>query len=166
LSGALLDGLHCCLCNSRILSFSPALQAAASEALAEVNGVPITGVEVEKAIGAQLAKLEEQIYALKRQKLEALIDQKLLAAEAAKRGMPVAVLLDAEVTGKVGLVTEQEIESFYQANKARLQGEEAQIREQVRAGTPAFFINGRMVSGAQPLESFARLIEDELARAR
>jgi protein-disulfide isomerase len=33
-------------------------------------------------------------------------------------------------------------------------------------GTPAFFINGRMLSGAQPLESFIQMIEDELARAR
>ena len=33
-------------------------------------------------------------------------------------------------------------------------------------GTPAFFINGRLLSGAQPLESFARVIEEELARAR
>ena len=31
-------------------------------------------------------------------------------------------------------------------------------------GTPAFFINGRLVSGAQPLEAFARVIDDELAR--
>jgi len=33
-------------------------------------------------------------------------------------------------------------------------------------GTPAFFINGRAVSGAQPLESFVQVIEDELARAQ
>ena len=31
-------------------------------------------------------------------------------------------------------------------------------------GTPAFFINGRLISGAQPLEAFARIIDDELAR--
>src|SRR5436309_2842471 len=31
-------------------------------------------------------------------------------------------------------------------------------------GTPAFFINGEFVSGAQPVESFARVIERELAR--
>ena len=41
-------------------------------------------------------------------------------------------LLDAEVPSKVGLVTEQEIEAFYQANKARLQREEAAIQEQIR----------------------------------
>jgi len=31
-------------------------------------------------------------------------------------------------------------------------------------GTPAFFINGRPLTGAQPLEAFARLIDEELAR--
>ena len=31
-------------------------------------------------------------------------------------------------------------------------------------GTPAFFINGRPLVGAVPYESFARLIDDELAR--
>lgn len=30
-------------------------------------------------------------------------------------------------------------------------------------GTPAFFINGRPLSGAQPLEAFVRVIEEELA---
>jgi protein-disulfide isomerase len=30
-------------------------------------------------------------------------------------------------------------------------------------GTPAFFINGRMLSGAQPFEKFKEVIEDELA---
>ncbi len=33
-------------------------------------------------------------------------------------------------------------------------------------GTPGFFINGRLVSGAQPLESFVQVVEDGLARAQ
>ena len=32
-------------------------------------------------------------------------------------------------------------------------------------GTPTFFINGRVISGAQPLESFTRTVDEELARA-
>jgi protein-disulfide isomerase len=32
------------------------------------------------------------------------------------------------------------------------------------SGTPAFFINGGLISGAQPLEAFARIIDDELSR--
>jgi predicted DsbA family dithiol-disulfide isomerase len=30
-------------------------------------------------------------------------------------------------------------------------------------GTPAFFINGRFVNGAQPLEKFVQIIDEELA---
>jgi len=29
-------------------------------------------------------------------------------------------------------------------------------------GTPAFFINGRFLSGAQPFEAFQAIIEDEI----
>ncbi len=33
-------------------------------------------------------------------------------------------------------------------------------------GTPAFFINGRSIEGAQPFESFKRVIDEELARVK
>jgi protein-disulfide isomerase len=33
-------------------------------------------------------------------------------------------------------------------------------------GTPAFFINGREISGAQPLEAFTAIIEEELGQAK
>jgi protein-disulfide isomerase len=39
------------------------------------------------------------------------------------------------------------------------QGEELGV-----TGTPAYFVNGRMLSGARPIEDFAGLIEAELAR--
>ena len=32
-------------------------------------------------------------------------------------------------------------------------------------GTPAFFVNGRMLSGAQPFERFKTIIDEELARS-
>ena len=34
------------------------------------------------------------------------------------------------------------------------------------SGTPAFYINGRMLSGAQPFEAFKRLIDEELAQKK
>jgi len=116
-----------------MLSHTAAGQAPAkSEPLAEVDGEAITVEEVEGALGAQLTKLQEQIYTLKRQKVETLIGDRLLAKEAAKRGVSVQALLDTEVTSKVGLVTEQEVEAFYQANKAQLKGDEASLRERIR----------------------------------
>jgi protein-disulfide isomerase len=33
-------------------------------------------------------------------------------------------------------------------------------------GTAAFFVNGRLLVGAQPLENFVRMIDDELARVK
>jgi protein-disulfide isomerase len=30
-------------------------------------------------------------------------------------------------------------------------------------GTPAFFINGRFLSGAQPFQAFQTIIDDEIA---
>jgi protein-disulfide isomerase len=116
-----------------LMSPAAAQAASTSPPLAEVDGAPITAEEVEKAIAPALAKLQEQMYEMRRQQLEALIQDRLLAKEAAKRGIAVSALVDAEVTAKVGLVTEQEIESFYQANKARIQGAEATVRDQIRA---------------------------------
>src|SRR5437867_7571180 len=104
-----------------------------SKPLAEVNGATINEEEVDKAIAMQKAKLEEQIYQLRQQKLEALIRDRLLASEALKRGISVQALLDAEVTSKVPPVTGQEIETFYQTNKAQIKGEEAAVREQIRS---------------------------------
>ena len=104
-----------------------------NEPLAEVNGEAITTEELNRTLGAKLAKLEEQIYDLKRQELDSLIAQRLFAQEAAKRGISVPALLDAEVTAKVSLVTEKEIEDFYQANKARMRGDDIEIRQKIRA---------------------------------
>ena len=119
-----------------VLMLAPAAhaQTTATEPLAEVNGEAITGEELEQALGARLAKLEEQIYDLKRRELDNLIAQKLFSQEAAKRGMSVPALLDAEVTSKVGLVTEKEISDFYEQNKGRLRGgSDAELRPRIRA---------------------------------
>ena len=115
------------------LALPLAPRVASAEPLAEVDGQVITSEEVEQALGASLTRLQEQLYTLKRQKVQALIDERLLAKEAARRGISVAALLDGEVVPKVGLLTEQEIERFYQANKGRLRGDEATAREQIRA---------------------------------
>jgi protein-disulfide isomerase len=118
------------------MTLSGSLFAAESnknEPLAEINGEVITAKDVDSVLGAKLSKLEEQIYDLKRQELDSLIAQKLFAQEAAKRKISVAALLDAEVTAKVPLVTETEIDAFYQANKGRIRGDDPETRQKIRA---------------------------------
>jgi protein-disulfide isomerase len=136
----------------------PAGTQAADDTLAEVDGVAITSEEVEKSLASQLSKLEEQIYNLKRQKLEALIDDKLLEKEAAKRKLTLPALLDADVTSKVGLVTEQEIEKFYQENKAQIKGEQAQVREQIRSYLQNQKLNAKRDEFLKSLRSQAKVV--------
>lgn len=101
------------------------------DALAEVDGEAITADEIEKSIGAPLSKLEEQVYALKRRALDALIAYKLLGKEAEKRGISPQALLEAE-TRNVEAVTEQEIEIVYQQQKGQLNAKEITAKEQIR----------------------------------
>lgn len=48
----------------------------------------------------------------------------------------------------------------------RIESEQALARRFGGNGTPSFFINGRFLSGAQAIERFQALIDEELARAR
>ena len=116
-----------------LLMMKPAMAVEVGEPLAHVNGVAINNDEVEKALGAPFAKLQEQLYAMKRQMLEVFMNEALLASEAAKRAITTTALLDVEVTAKVGLVTEQEIDTIYNSHKTQVKGDEAAVREQIRA---------------------------------
>jgi protein-disulfide isomerase len=100
--------------------------------LATVNGKAITSAEVEKEIAADLAKLETQIYDLKKTRLDALIDEQLLAQEASKLGITTAALLDAEVKAKQSPVSDEEIAVFYGANQVKLQKDLNAWRDQIR----------------------------------
>jgi protein-disulfide isomerase len=68
-----------------------------------------------------------------------------------KQGLPAASLSQALKADKLRLRLEASIE---QANDFQARG------------TPHFFINGRRLSGAQPLEKFKVLIDEEMTRAR
>lgn len=61
-----------------------------------------------------------------------------------------------------------EWKSCYNSNKhdAKIDGDQRQASALGARGTPAFFINGRYLSGAQPLASFERLIDEELKKAK
>lgn len=49
-----------------------------------------------------------------------------------------------------------------EAVRARIAKDEAEANRLGVSGTPAFFINGRFLSGAQPIDAFQRVIDDEL----
>ena len=99
--------------------------------VAEVGGDRITTEELDKTITTELTALQEQIYTLKRQRLETMINERVLSNEAARQKLSLTELMDKEVIAKIGLVTEQEVDTFYQANKERIK-EGPQVRQQIR----------------------------------
>jgi protein-disulfide isomerase len=110
----------------------PASPAGAPAVLATVNGAPITEDDVRKAAGLEIARLEEQLYQLRKQQIDTLVAQRLLEAEAARRGLSVAALEQAEIVGPAGTVTEPEIDTFIESNRSRIKGDPAQLRPQIR----------------------------------
>ena len=48
--------------------------------------------------------------------------------------------------------------------KARIQADAEEAQRLGVSGTPAFFVNGRFLNGAQPYEAFKQLIDQELGR--
>lgn len=52
-----------------------------------------------------------------------------------------------------------------QACKDQIDRQERELARVGTRGTPAFYINGRYLSGAQPFEVFKRVIDEEIARA-
>lgn len=48
--------------------------------------------------------------------------------------------------------------------KKKIQDDQRTAMQLGARGTPAFFINGRFLSGAQPFESFQAIIDEELAQ--
>jgi protein-disulfide isomerase len=66
----------------------------------------------------------------------------------------------------IGLDTEAFAQCLDSGDKAdEVAADMAVARELGLSGTPALFINGRYLSGAQPYETIARVIDDELRRA-
>lgn len=109
-----------------------------SAVLATVNGVAITEADVRARVGSELARLEAQVYDLKRGQLDALIAERLLDAEATRRGVTRDALEAEEVAARVTPVTEQELNEFITANSARIRGDAAALRPQIQA-----FLDGR-----------------------
>lgn len=92
-----------CACEAQVL---PAT-------LAVVNGVTISARDVEKATGESIRKLKQQVVDARKRELDLMINSKLLAIEAKKRGVTTTKLLEQEVIVKVTPPTQAEARTFY-----------------------------------------------------
>jgi hypothetical protein len=110
-----------CACESQLLP----------DALAVVNGIRITRSDIEKATKDSVAKLQRQIIDARKRELDLLINSRLLASEAKRRGLTTTKLLDQEVVKKATVPTDIEIQAFYEQNKSRIDVEFKEAREDI-----------------------------------
>jgi protein-disulfide isomerase len=110
-----------CACESQVL---PAT-------LATVNGVTISARDIEKATGESVRNLQQQVTDARKRELDLIINSKLLALEAKKRGVTTTKLLEAEVVAKVKVPTQAEAQTFYEQNKTRIQGDFNSVKDDI-----------------------------------
>ena len=110
-----------CACESQVLP----------TVLATVNGVTITPRDIEKTISERVRNLQKQVIEARKRELDLQINSKLLAAEATKRGLTTAKLLEIEVVAKVKAPTQAEAQAFYDQNKTRIQGDFNSVKDDI-----------------------------------
>ena len=106
--------------------------------LATVGERSITEAEIENQIKGQMLRLNNQIYSLKKQAVDSIINAHLQEQEAKKRGITRQQLRQQEVTDKTEPVSDAEIEEYYTKNKARfgerkLEEVQAQLKQSLQA---------------------------------
>src|SRR6185295_1966259 len=99
--------------------------------LAAVNGVTIAARDIEKTTGDQVRNLQKQVAEARKRELDLMINSKLLALEAKKRGITTTKLLEQEVVAKVIAPTQAEAQTFYDQNKARIKDEFNSVKDDI-----------------------------------
>lgn len=109
------------------------IPAAAGEdnAVATVAGQAIYEKDLDALLQSQLRQLRSQEYELKIRLLDGLINQKLVEAEARRRGTTSERLL-AEIDSTIPDPTDGEVEAFYLGQKDRINRPLTEVKEQLR----------------------------------
>lgn len=110
-----------CACESQVLP----------ETLAIVNGVKIASNDIKETTGATVTQLQQQVVEARKRELDLMINSKLLAFEAKKRGTTTMKLLEQEVVAKVKRPTPGEAQVFYDQNKTQIKGEFKDLSEEI-----------------------------------
>ncbi|HKZ32528.1 MAG TPA: SurA N-terminal domain-containing protein, partial [Vicinamibacteria bacterium] len=87
--------------------------------VAEVNGGPILASELDQRAAKRLLRVRQDEYEIRGQVLDELIAERLVAAEAQKRGVSAEQLLKQEVDAKTQLPAPPYVEQIYEQNKQR-----------------------------------------------
>ncbi|HRC84722.1 MAG TPA: SurA N-terminal domain-containing protein [Thermoanaerobaculia bacterium] len=104
-----------------------------NSSVAEIDGKAVTMADLEKKASRELKQLESQRQQILDGALNQLIEDKLIEAEAAKRGISKEDLIKNEVDSKIATVTDAEVDTWYEQNKARINVPKEQVADRIKA---------------------------------
>ncbi len=108
-------------CAMLLLPFClPAWAADLPEVVATVQDQSISAEALRDSMRGQLLQMDMERYEAMKTQLDALVAERLIALEAAQRGMSVEEFERVEIFAKMEPVTPEQVRSFYDANKERL----------------------------------------------
>ncbi|HEV2855339.1 MAG TPA: thioredoxin domain-containing protein [Thermoanaerobaculia bacterium] len=120
--------------NAKKMDKMDSKSAGSGEVLAVVNGKAITEAEVRQNSAEQFKAMEREyqqnLHQLLENGLEQVVQERLVEAEAAARGVTKDALL-AEI--KAGAVTDADVDAFYEQNKAQIPRPKEQVAAQIKA---------------------------------
>lgn len=93
------------------------------EVIGVVNGVKISKLDFAPETQARVKELQQQVIEARQRELDLQIDSILLEREAKKRGVSPSQVIKDEVIAKVQQPTEAEAQAFYDQNKAQINAE-------------------------------------------
>ena len=100
-------------------------------------GQPISERDLEDAVAPQIVPLRNQEYEIRRKALEDLIRQRLVEAEAKKRGLTSDQLYVQEVDSKIPTPSEGEVAAYYLALKSQSKSPLPEMKAQVQSNLKA-----------------------------
>ena len=110
--------LACLIVSSVAHAQAPDPPKPAKEPIATIAGQPIYEDDLQSALAPKLTQLRNQEYQAKKQALDNLIDEKLIQAEAKKKGVSTDKLLEQEADAKIADPTDAEVYAFYLGQKS------------------------------------------------
>lgn len=130
--------------------------------IARVNGQDVTDEDVKGVAGPKIAQAEMELYDVRKEALDRIIDDRLLEAEAKKQGVAKAELLKKDVFDKIK-IEDKDVEKFYNENKGDMQGKKL---DEVKGNIRGYLyrekhqkIYGDLISGLRKKAAVAVLIK-------
>ncbi len=98
---------------------------------AVVNGEVITMKSLNSAAKDRLARIDTEIYEIKKKVLDSLIEEKLIAAAAKKKGVSVDKFMYEEIDAKAAKPTEEEVKALYDAREGAITKSFDEVKGQI-----------------------------------